>query len=381
MITLGKREHVEEYFSTKRASQSFLKALLNGVNFLKEDEAKLYYEEKGHFIIGSAVDTQITMGQKEFNIDYFTSEVNKPSDTVVSIINKIFDEFDFEGVDVPPRLEDLPDQILESCAYHSYQPRYKSETKITKIVTEGGDYFQELIESRGKQILSSIESNIVSNIVMSFKSHRFTAKYFKDREGIDIFYQVPIYFEMFGVECKALLDMIIVDRKNKKVYPIDLKTMGGHVTGFPSAIKARRYDFQASFYSSALIELIDGRATSPVNLDITEYELGNFRFIVESTNYSVNKMTGEVSYGQGMPLVFELSANVMMEALNGRPECVAQGFTEESREEGIPPIYPIKFRPIKGIREALELYSYHEENGYEFDREVNEGDGKIVIDW
>jgi hypothetical protein len=91
MIRYGNPQEVEEYFADGSVNQSYLKNLIKGVDHLGKDEKTMYYEEKGHFIIGSAVDVWLTQGVANYNAQYFTAGEKKPSPTMMSITQMIFD--------------------------------------------------------------------------------------------------------------------------------------------------------------------------------------------------------------------------------------------------------------------------------------------------
>lgn len=93
MIFRTSKEQIDLYFEdTDYLSQSMIKKILKGVESLKDETEKdLYYEEKGHFIIGSAVDTLLTMSEEQFKKDYHVSLVDKPSGKTLSVLHLVFD--------------------------------------------------------------------------------------------------------------------------------------------------------------------------------------------------------------------------------------------------------------------------------------------------
>jgi hypothetical protein len=397
MIRQGLQEEIDEYFGSGRLNQSKLKNIIKGVSYLEKDEKKLYYEEKGHFIIGSAVDTILSQGDLAFERQYHPSLVKKPSDAIKSIVQWVFDNYEVPGVQ---ELQYLERYILDACDYHAYQKNWKEETRINKIILEGSSYFSDLIQSKGKQVISKIENDIIDNIVMSFRSHKFTAEYFKDEKDVDIFYQVPIYFTYMGEDCKALLDMIIIDRYNEVIYPIDFKTTGGNVLSFPGAVKSLRYDIQAAFYTEALLSLTAPNKENPAGLSragellfpkLKGYKIYPFQFMVETTGFTVDKITGEVNYHQGSPLMFTLSEEQRKIGKFGRPELNLMGSTHDDREtyrflagtdeQSTEKVYlhEIKYAKIAGFIDGIGLFKWYEENGYEFDKEVIENNGNIII--
>jgi len=381
MIRYGNPQEVEEYFADGSVNQSYLKLLLKGVEHLGKEEKVLYYEEKGHFKIGSAVDVWITQGTTNFNEQYYVSEGQKPSDAMISMVRMLFDSIATEEGAPNHALEDVrEEEILEALNFHKYQMRWKEPTRIQKVIDEGADYWEELKESHGKVILDGIESRIVSNIVMSLNSHKYTGHYFKEEKGVDIYYQVPIYFVIDDVPCKALLDMLIVNHNTRRLLPIDIKTLGDFTSNFPKSVRQRGYNFQGSFYTEALLELILGRAQTTIKgLDaISGYGLDNFRFLVESTTFKKNPLTDEVHYNQGHPMVYELSDWQNRLGRKGRPELEVVGHSHvEKMSESR---YPIKYNEIYGFKYALELHKWHLENGFEEDREVFNNEGVILLE-
>ena len=247
-------KNTEMYYDNKRISQSQLKLLLfNPKLFLEEEQPELYFEEKRHFVIGGAVDTLLTQPET-FNDKYYVSSVEKkPSDVVKSIIHQVYDSVSKEDLE---NFEEYTVEILQSCIDHDYCPTFKDETRIKKVL-EFKDYWNELIDSEGKTMLSLEESDVITRIVKNI-SESPLAKYFKPNEapnGVDIQLQLPILFEIDDIGCKALLDIVIFDHNNKTITPIDLKTMSGNIIDFPKSVKQRGYMIQAAWYTEALKQM------------------------------------------------------------------------------------------------------------------------------
>ena len=171
----------QEYRAHPAISQSQLKLLLGPdpslFNTVREPE--LYFEEKKHFIIGDAVDCQLTKSIEEFNNKFHVSNLqNKPSDTIKSIVNQVYDHVkEIHGREVQT-IDRYSNAILDSCNDHNYQPNWKTETRIAKVV-EAWEYWEDLKQAEGKQVLSEEENNLISTIVMSIRTNPTTAPYFK----------------------------------------------------------------------------------------------------------------------------------------------------------------------------------------------------------
>lgn len=370
MIKYGNPQDVEEYFADGAVSQSYLKNLIAGVDFLSADEKAMYYEEKGHFVIGSAVDVWLTQGKENYDAQFFSFVGKKPSDTIMSIVKQVFDSACFDDSAPEGDLHQYSAYVLEAADAHAYSTNWKTETRVNKIMESGFEYFEQLKLAFGKQILGEVETSLIQNIVMSFQSSQFTSHYFKDAPHIDVYHQVPIYFEVNGIYCKALIDKIIVDRDLETVTLVDIKTIGDSVSKFPSAVLKRGYNFQGAFYTKAYRELALGIARSPIDMSLnSSYTLKPFTFLVETTVHKTNSVTGETRYNTGKPLVFTLGDRQFKLGSDGRQEITL------STERG-EIIYP----EIIGYKKALELYAWHLENGFDYDKKVIEYKGEIPLE-
>ena len=243
---------VEDYYINPAISQSQLKLLLGPDSsiFNTIQEPDLYFEEKKHFIIGNGVDIQLTRPIEEFNQKFHISNLqNKPSDTIKSIVNQVYDRVK----ETYPNIETIQNYnnaILDACNDHNYQPNWKTETRIAKII-EAWEYWEDLKQAEGKVVLSQEENDLISQIVMSIRTNPTTNKYFETSKDVEILDQLAIYFSYCDIDCKALLDRVIVDHKNKTIQPIDFKTMGDQTLYFPKSLRQRRYDIniKSSLYN------------------------------------------------------------------------------------------------------------------------------------
>jgi len=78
--------------------------------------------------------------------------VDKPSDTLKSIVNYVYDKSK-ENMDDDEVWRKLPlgyhrSVILEAVAVHNYQPRYTEQVKVDKVI-ECSAYYEDLKESLG----------------------------------------------------------------------------------------------------------------------------------------------------------------------------------------------------------------------------------------
>jgi hypothetical protein len=369
-------------------NQSLLKTLIDSpAKFIESQqipESRLYYEEKGHFVIGGAVDCIKTRGREAYNNLYYNSEADKkPSDVVMSISKLAFDNYInlFSGGSVLS-IKGLPeadkfnifsgsderfnDLVHKSINIHEYYMNRKKETwqedtRLEDMRKKGlVDYCISLIKAFGKQIITANESQIIDSIVMSLATHPHTKWYFFNHSSkdIDIYRQFPIYFIYKDVECKALLDFLIIDHTSKTIIPADLKTMAGFTLRFPDSMKARRYDFQAAFYKLAVEAFVEA------NPQFKDYIIRPFRFIVETTDQG----------RQGSPLVFRMTDDLEYLAINGRRALYLSDYTD--------PKFAVRIKPVKGINQCIEDYKFYMDKGFSVPREILETtNGEFQMSW
>ena len=383
-VIVATKEEVLEYYGSSALGQSKLKLLLGDLgSFHKEFDSSAE-----HFMIGSAVDCILTNSKEAFKEEYYISSVDKlPSEAVIEILNLVYNDLlqDYaehlevvqgqeEPLPVTPfdefvgELSQWSAYILDACEKTGWQPRWGSDAKLKNILEPGSTYFLDMCLGFGKTIISQTQYETIKSIVKSLETNPRTAGFF-DRvifeamPDITMYYQFPIYFEYRGVQCKALLDMVIVERdyegKILSITGIDLKTMNGNTYYFPSSIKARRYDIQAAWYTLAL----QHHFAVPEGSDVIK----PFQFVVESTSF------------QGKPLNYIVADSLLGIGRYGRRAISLHDTDVFNGDEMASAI--IQYQ-IKGFEQLLDMYIYHSENGFTEEREIQEaGLAPLVVDW
>ena len=359
-IYRASKEEVENYFNSDSISQSKLKLLLvSGEAFMNVKEPELFFEEKKHFLIGSAVDDWITMGEEYMDNNYYITQLeNKPSSKVMSIIQQYYSFLhNREDEEISDELQQ--DYLFVAIQEHEYQSNWKRETRINKVLREGEEYFNMLLLSDGKTILSQEEYDTISNIVNKLTTHPYTENYFDIGDNkfaeIDVFYQLPIYFrfeiDKVSVKCKALLDMVHVDHSTKTIIPFDIKTIGDYTKHFDKQSKKRRYDIQASWYIKALEAWRDTH--------YKDYTILDFRFVVASTTQECE------------PLVFETN-QFFIDAGEHGTYSITQGGTNNNFTKAT-------YYKNDGWKALLHRYIWHLENGFDKDWENTFNQGHYIL--
>ena len=365
-ITIGTREQVDAYFNSTAINQSELKELGKGfAQYVKKKEKGQEGKEakSTSYAIGSAVDCILTGADGEFSDRFHVSSLqNTPSDLEIAILDltlkKALAETDSVGT-----LEEYGESfLLESADQMNWQMRWKDETRLKKLLEAGSEYFEDMKNGAGKTMLSEAEYLTVTAVVESLKSHPSTWMFF-DRDYLmrdgssEVFYQYPIFFKYKGVECKALLDLVIMTRNEEgeavRITPFDLKTMQGHTIDFPHSLKRFRYDIQGAWYTLALKESFPTIPVAP------------FRFIVESTT------------DMGTPLVFEMDPELLYIGENGRKRLDVNDVSSE-------PMYDeIMLAPeIKGYSQLMDEYIHYRRTEWKQDKRITDAlNGVLKLNW
>lgn len=302
----------------KQGMQSFLKSAL----FLRkseevDEEQNKKKKEDGdvaHFIIGKGVDTLITGHPGDFDEKYFISScINKPTEKPLAIVKNVYDKV---TASFPPgNVADLAfyrREIYDACNEVEFfmnrrkpEETWNDDSRINTIITGCAIYFDDLCLALTKQVISQTEKNIIEALHNSFLNHPNTGNYFQPSSSKIIIYQMPLYFTYEGVECKALLDMVIIDLVKGIIRIIDLKTIGRPVLEFIKQCMTLRYDIQSSFYSFAMKENI------PIVSQLVDKNLEKFKvvfaFMAESTRVDQ----------WGTPLIFPMHENLLFGAEHG----------------------------------------------------------------
>lgn len=358
----------EEYFQFDAMNQSLLKSYsLGDPRMISKErpQSELFFEEKKYFVIGGAVDTILTSGVEEFKEKYHVSTIEKkPSDNIKSIINQVYANLVETALIVS--VQDLKDKHCEdmlfvACVSHNYYDNIKDKDKKIAKVTSSPialEYFKELRDAGTKTIIDVEEYNIILNVVQSLTTNPTTAKYFQTNQpdNIRIYNQFGITFRHKEVQCKALLDMVIINDTDKTITPVDLKTTSKNTYEFDKAVRERRYDIQAAWYTLALEELVK------VDPNFMGYSILPFEFIAESTAYP------------GAPIVAVCDEELLRIGRYGvSPSYIGDmdGTVNES----------IATREIFGFEQLLDKYKYYEENGYKFSEKYIIKKGKFSLNW
>ena len=199
---------------------------------------------------GSAVDAVITGGIEEFNRNFIVADFPEISDNLKIIANKLFSLYS----DTHRSIAEIGDDVLASigaeCDFYA-NDKYKNY-RVKLIKENCQEYYNILYAAQGKKVLSTETGNQVMAAVTALKESPQTKFYFETNNPFDTsiqrFYQLKFKATFDGIDYRCMADLILVDHKNKLIYPVDLKTSSSPEWDFYKSFIKWRYDLQARLY-------------------------------------------------------------------------------------------------------------------------------------
>lgn len=255
MLTITSLENIQAYRASNALNQSELKRIEHGLAHYKTLQAQPPLQSEG-MLIGSLVDTML-LGRMddEGNLFHIIDDGKLPSESIQEIVRSVADRAQVDAEE----LIDCEDIVHEIVLASGWQINWKDETRIAKVLEQGAEYFHELMRAKGKTIVTHEQylraSGAVGGLLRNATTRRlFDRNLLERQKDTSTTYQLPLIFEWEGIQCKALLDMLIERKPHGRAeYVIcDLKTTGGLTSKFPEAVQRYRYDLQMAFYRLAV---------------------------------------------------------------------------------------------------------------------------------
>lgn len=316
------------------------------------DNPEMEDSEAKHFRVGKALDTLLT-STDNFNDFFEVVDVNRP----LGLMGKFVDN-------LPKNLTKDSDISLYDEAYDKSGYKMKKERVVERFWGEPDilNYYNavSLKNSGKKSIISKDEYDSISNMKKLITNDPYTYPYFyNDRKEIELLHQVVILFDYFTedgsvIPCKAMLDGIKINHKEKTFRPYDLKSTGKPIEDFLIWWLKYGYYRQAAFYTLAIKSWYKKivKLYKNIGIDISDYKLLNFQFIVVESKLSSVKL----------PIIYECTDNDIHVGIHG-------GTLKNSTKR-----YP-------GVQELLEDYHWHTStNLWERPRKLYDSKGKIELD-
>jgi len=263
---------------------------------------------------GSMVDTMLTDGEDAFNERFAVVDFPKLSDSLILVTKRLADEFP-EALN----LSDIDDfdiaRIGAECGY--YAGKSYESTRVRNIRRDCNEYFDSLVCCSGKEVVSSRDYADCIASVDSLRTSPATEFYFR-QDGIDNIerqYQLKFKGEYEGIKLRCMMDLCLIDHKNKTITPCDLKTSSHLEYEFPLSFIKWRYMIQAQLYYELLRQNV-------VKDDyFKDFKINNYIFIVVNRNsrnplaweYKDTKSITDLAYGRNGEYLCKNWRNIVKE--------------------------------------------------------------------
>lgn len=269
----------QEYRNARGVSRSLLSDFDDHPMNVKDPREHV---ESDAFRIGSAFDAMMFQDTEEWYARYYVAEHEPPTGMMANMVQAYVKE---ACTDIFESFTD-EEKLEKAFAASGYKDSYK-KTALKQFESFRG-YADKLIENDGMTAITLQEYGML--LTMQNNCINSTAeKFFKKKsDGHELLFQLPIFWQQSGTTCKALLDIVLIDHEEKKIYPVDLKTTSSSVYYFSSSFIKYKYYLQASMYTAAVEDMFS-------TLIEHGYTVENFKFIVVGTTGRNEVLTYTVS--------------------------------------------------------------------------------------
>jgi hypothetical protein len=288
----------EQYEQSKDISQSDLKLMETNIQeFYKrkilgemKTEEEKRRERKRYFDVGDLTETMYL--QPELKSEFYCMENITLGDKFKLLMDNLLamaNESEGEEGTVSPDVTDylvFVEQAAKDALYY-YNPEKADrpwsrtiETIVNEVKTTGAIYFRANIEAKGKIVVNVQDWNTGAQCLEKIttsnnKQIALIVDYVESaragNEDIELIIGVPLYGTFQGVRVKVLYDLAIIHKKEKWIWPLDLKTTS-NILGWASTYRKLKYGRQGALYSNV------------IHQNYPDYTLKNFGFIVVGTD-------------------------------------------------------------------------------------------------
>lgn len=233
-------------------------------------------KESPSLTFGSAVDTILTDGEDAFNEKFAVLDYNL-TDSGISIGKALANVYGEQY----KNFKDIPEVLVSQTAQEvGFWKDAKWNSRRYKEVLNTGDidiYYFTLVNN-DKTVISSQTYNEVLAAVDALKTSDATKFYFEMNnpfdESIKRYYQLKFKATLDNVDYRCMADLIVVDYKNKIIYPCDLKTSSHYESDFYKSFIDWNYQIQARLYWRIIRDNLDKDDF------FKDFELADYTFIV-----------------------------------------------------------------------------------------------------
>lgn len=239
---------MEDYYKVKRLNNS----LLSTINPEQGGSPKKYLKEK-EFDREEKFDKSLESGKIvhkycENPAEFKVLSTDKPSDKLGIVADK--------AIEICKQLESpITDDILLLASRNiGWNDKWKDDA-IIKNTQSLIPYINEVLATNDLIALTTAQKSMLDNCVSSLRSHKKINEFLfvKDEfANIEYFNELVIFFEIGEVECKAMIDRLIINHDTKTINLTDIKTTSKSVYQFRDSLDKYHYNRQLAFYKLAV---------------------------------------------------------------------------------------------------------------------------------
>ena len=255
------------YFDVKAVSNSSLSYIdpESGGNprlFRKFLDGQLEDKPSKSFEIGTLIHEELLEPGK---LDIVPAETPGPKtqEIIDALWHRLYQDVE-DGSAEELNLDTLTEETWNAVIPADFYPKYTLQTKINRIVRDGGTYWKALYTTRGKKIVDPATWHIVQGCIESIKMHE-VAEQLICKNGFGQFHEAhaekEIFFEIpwaapeeneVMIPVKAKIDRFLIDHQEKRITLVDLKTTSKPLGRFEETVAIYRYYRQLAWYRMCL---------------------------------------------------------------------------------------------------------------------------------
>lgn len=289
-----------DYYSIKRVSSSSLRWFETSPRFFRMMMDK-EIEQENEFIFKKGKMVHFYLLQpEEFNKNYTFLDYESP---------KSQQQKDFCS-NVARFKKGNKEEILIRAYKECYSTKESDEKVLEKaklLEKQYKNYIKSIKLSTVKIVLSKGDIEKLDNIKKEIANHRVANDLLIEQKITpEVYNEFEIYWEFLGIECKSMLDRVIIDKENKTVKLIDIKT-SAQFSEFEEKFFEYKYHRQMAFYWLALYNHFN-----KIGLDITDYKKETYIIAInikEPTEIKVYEV-GELSLNWGLNEIEKLMSEL-----------------------------------------------------------------------
>ncbi len=261
-------------------SHSSLSALkVSPQYFIKYKNKELNKSSKG-FELGSAIHCYILEHDK-FDSRYVVADIPVIGGMMGTFIETMVENEAFVASTLYDSTEDTPSEFVIHSVDELYETCYSKagfKTPLAGVIKklekeENKNYLEFLRKSKGKEVLSSEDYAIIEQCAASVAGHAVASNICNTSElnNAEAEKELSWTYKDYPYLIKSIIDNLILNKENKLITIVDLKTTAKSVYNFMGAYSSYGYYRQMAIYKEAVNWYLSELGEDPLEYDIKSY--------------------------------------------------------------------------------------------------------------